>query len=570
MMFSASSRLIHAVWPAWTEADGRHFTNYLTFLLGVASFYAISRRLLSRRGALMATALFASQPLLFGQGFINQKDTPFMGFFLATLAAGLAAADSWHRSDGATLATSGSSLTVRWQDFLHRLRSSWCDQGVWFRRLLLTAVILTLLLAVDLLALGGLRQLARATIDAAYQGVAPTAIQGLFDRVATDAYKTPINLYFDKLDAGLRWIRWLAPAGMLAGLFLLSSWRLKPLGKAWGLNRTAWAQPWLIVSAVFLGFTLCVRQLGLFAGGLVGLAFIYRSQLRAAFPMIAYSLMAAAVTVITWPWLWPNPVGRFVQSFLLGVGFPAHRTFYRGGWISSSILPWHYFPTLASIELTVPAVILAIAGGLFAAWRLIKSDRRWFWIVWLGIWFGVPIVGLIGFNMTVYGNIRHLLFTLPPVLMIAGLALEWLIDHLPRRWLQATALALALGPGLWGIAVLHPYEYIYMNQFVGGVGGAEGRYELDRQCISLRGGIEYVNQVADPGDTVMVLRQTSQVVPNARPDLRLIDDRLPYRQADYVLACHWPDPVSLRGEGFELAHKVSADGATLTDVWKRP
>jgi len=39
-----------------------------------------------------------TQPLLFGHAFINQKDTPFMGFFVLSVVVGLAVVDRLGRS----------------------------------------------------------------------------------------------------------------------------------------------------------------------------------------------------------------------------------------------------------------------------------------------------------------------------------------------------------------------------------------------------------------------------------------------------------------------------------------
>ena len=108
-----------------------------------------------------------------------------------------------------------------------------------------------------------------------------------------------------------------------------------------------------------------------------------------------------------------------------------------------------------------------------------------------------------------------------------------------------------------------------MNSLVGGVSGAYGRYELDRQCISLREAIEEVNRTAAPGTTVMVLGQISAVVPYARPDLRLIDDREPFRTAEYVLSCYWQSTIDLAPEGFEVFYRVRRGEAVLTDLWRR-
>ncbi len=57
---------------------------------------------------------------------------------------------------------------------------------------------------------------------------------------------------------------------------------------------------------------------------------------------------------------------------------------------------------------------------------------------------------------------------------------------------------IAMAPGLIGIISLHPYEYIYYNEIVGGVDGAAGHYYADYWCTSFREAMKYVNQVAPP------------------------------------------------------------------------
>jgi hypothetical protein len=60
---------------------------------------------------------------------------------------------------------------------------------------------------------------------------------------------------------------------------------------------------------------------------------------------------------------------------------------------------------------------------------------------------------------------------------------------------------ICLLPSVFGIVSLHPYEYIYYNSFVGGVSGAEGRFETDYWAISFREAAEYVNENASPNAT---------------------------------------------------------------------
>ncbi len=67
-----------------------HLVNFLTFqMIGVGFFYALLLRWVRPPATFLATALFASQPLLWGHAFINPKDTIFTAFFIAATHLGL-------------------------------------------------------------------------------------------------------------------------------------------------------------------------------------------------------------------------------------------------------------------------------------------------------------------------------------------------------------------------------------------------------------------------------------------------------------------------------------------------
>src|SRR6266508_2052305 len=57
---------------------------------------------------------------------------------------------------------------------------------------------------------------------------------------------------------------------------------------------------------------------------------------------------------------------------------------------------------------------------------------------------------------------------------------------------------------------LHPYQYIYYNSLVGGVGGAYRNFELDYWDTSFREAMGYLNKNAKPGTTIMVIGSSRQ------------------------------------------------------------
>ncbi len=79
--------------PDWMDAEARHFSYFLTFLVALFFLYDLCIRFVSKYAAIGATLLFASQPVIFGHAFINPKDIPFMAFFLGSVALGFRAAE---------------------------------------------------------------------------------------------------------------------------------------------------------------------------------------------------------------------------------------------------------------------------------------------------------------------------------------------------------------------------------------------------------------------------------------------------------------------------------------------
>ena len=85
--------LLKPLFPRAMEIDVRHLVTYGCFLLGVLFFYRLALRWVSRPAAFVITLLYASEPVLFGDAWINPKDTPLLVFFLGSFYFGLLFAD---------------------------------------------------------------------------------------------------------------------------------------------------------------------------------------------------------------------------------------------------------------------------------------------------------------------------------------------------------------------------------------------------------------------------------------------------------------------------------------------
>jgi hypothetical protein len=202
--------------------------------------------------------------------------------------------------------------------------------------------------------------------------------------------------------------------------------------------------------------------------------------------------------------------------------------------------------------------------GLPFSGILSKGDRdRRFLVVLVWLWFLLPVATVMIGRVPIYNNFRHLLFALPPAFIIMGYGAWKLFEVLRSPLLRAGMVVVALAPGIVGIVRLHPYEYIYYNELVGGVRGAEGLFALDYWCTSFREAMAFVNQAAEPGDRVALgIFQTATSF--ARDDIQLVT--LAAEAPDFVLACRRGTGRPSLDPGMETAFEVRSDGVLLAVV----
>ena len=568
ILWDSFGERIGAWLPGWTRPDGRHLFNYGVFVLGVLVFFSLSRRVLSTRSAWLATILFATQPLLFGYAFINQKDIPFMILFMAAITAGLVAADRPQTSHRGTRVEDDPSEGIPHKSWRGAFGEDW-------RRLSGSRKIALGLLAVgcaaiaqDLLRMGWTHSWGVSLVRQAYEGSAPAAIQQIFAQIAVDAYKTPIELYLARFEQGYRLARVAAAPAMVIVLLAVSGISLPAVRR----SLREWARgpyPPLMFAGVLLGLAVCVRQIGMFAGALVSLYILSRWRRRALPALTAYWLLAALITYVTWPYLWPDPLGRFWQSISAVTRFGAAQVWYRGELLAADNLPWHYFPTLASLELTETALALFLIGIPILLLRARSGVISPPLAGLLGAWIVVPTLALMLSAIAIYDNVRHMLFILPPALLLAGIGLDAILARLKNRWVTTAAILIVIAPGLLGILAMHPYEYAYFNSFIGGVSGASHGFETDHWCTSFREAMTVVNERAEPGATIVAHKLVENAKPFQRDDLKIVDRLSEIPGADYVLVCPGAAHSQPDLSGFALVHQVREGDAVFAEVWER-
>jgi hypothetical protein len=276
------------------------------------------------------------------------------------------------------------------------------------------------------------------------------------------------------------------------------------------------------IAGAFLGFASSIRVLGPFSGALVAGYFLLRRG-RKALPVLgSYLMVGMLTTYLTWPNLWGAPLSRYLKSLAQASDFGWDGTvMFRGVDYAVGQLPRQYLPVLLTIQFSEAALVLIVIGLTAALIGFLRGtlDRRM--IMLLAAWGFLPLLAAIILQPTMYDNFRHFLFIIPPFFIFAGIGIQAIFNRIHGPLWKSLLVGLVILPNIWALARLHPYEYVYYNQLVGGVGGAFRRFETDYWATSYREAADFVNAVAPSHARIAVWGPDTMVASYARKDLEI-------------------------------------------------
>ncbi len=329
-----------------------------------------------------------------------------------------------------------------------------------------------------------------------------------------------------------------------------------------------------------------------------------RDMLRIAARTAAALAIGWVVAFVLWPWLQiGNPLGQFKAAFLYFANHPnAFDMQMWGRTVVTTGLPWSYIPEQLTARLPEAFLLFLALGILFtvvdllgfvtslrgtaastgsakiAVAALALARARAGLVLWAAVL--LPVGFIIAAHSTLYDGLRHVLFLVPLLAVIAGQGFVRLVPALRR--VPAIAVVAAVSGGLYAgamlsyLVALHPLEYVAMNALAGGVRGAYGRFDLDywasAATIALRRlerRLDYeppANSVQQPPSvTICMGYRQALVSPMFRRPWRLEVDPA---KADYVIATErWPCAEELTD--MVLIDEVKRFGQAFASVYVR-
>ena len=259
----------------------------------------------------------------------------------------------------------------------------------------------------------------------------------------------------------------------------------------------------LVAFGLFAGASLGIRVLGLLLLIYIGFAIAiylprqgegrWRFALVSSLRLLPALLLAYVIMILAWPWaaLAPlNPVRGLLSFSEFHYGI---RTAVDGQVYMMSKVPRLYVPIYILIRLPLLALFGAALAMAFALLpRLVAGlphlKRRDIALVALSVIF--PLVCQVIWHGPAFAGLRHFLFVVPAIAILAGIGLDAAVTALATRGrlVAASGLAIVTAGFLWDAVTLvrlHPYEYLFYNPLVGGLQGASRRYDLDYWFASM-------------------------------------------------------------------------------------
>ena len=198
---------------------------------------------------------------------------------------------------------------------------------------------------------------------------------------------------------------------------------------------------------------------------------------------------------LIWPWSIIEPANPFRALTYFSHFFEKPwKEMFDGALVSVPDMPWSYLPTLFALQLPEVLLALALAGAVGTLMSLSRdnvSSRRKTILLMLTLAATLPIAIAMVKRPALYNGIRHFIFVIPPMTVLAGVAFAWAMNWLKenrRGWQPAAMAVFAFGLmlPLTEMIRLHPYQYTHFNHIAGTVRGADDHFMLDYWGLALK------------------------------------------------------------------------------------
>lgn len=244
---------------------------------------------------------------------------------------------------------------------------------------------------------------------------------------------------------------------------------------------------WSVLTGISLGLLLATKINGFFLPiPLIIWGHLY-ARTRYINNLFAMLMLGPLVMLAAWPWLWPDPIVRFLDYLQFHAAHQKTALFFLGQkWGYGNVnAPWFYPLVMTLVTLPVATGLLCLLG---IARALRRPHRRPYGSLFLACALMMFLVACAP-GTPKYDGVRLFLNVFPFLALLAGAGVVSIlrgVERYQRRYTPRSEisvhifnrrLAFAIGlvvavEGGFGIYLYHPFYLSYFNSVIGGVRGA--------------------------------------------------------------------------------------------------
>lgn len=301
-----------------------------------------------------------------------------------------------------------------------------------------------------------------------------------------------------------------------------------------------------------------------------------------------YLGLMASLVLLTWPWLWADPMSHFVQAFSNMAKFRWNgQMLFDGRLISSTKLPWNYLPLWITITTPILYSALFVLGALLTIATVIKrghhlwhSEQELQDVIFLSLFFA-PLTAVIVLHSVLYDGWRQMYFIYPAFLLLAskGFISIW-------RWTKKTTLmkagmliviSLSLVSTLSWMIKAHPFQNVYFNALV--QSDWKTRFDLDYWGLANRQALEWITKNDErafinvwQGSLSNVSLSLKMLAKEQRERIGIVDRA---QDADYILTNYRLNQTDyskldhFAGGQFALAHHITVGDEVIETIYRK-
>ncbi len=216
-------------------------------------------------------------------------------------------------------------------------------------------------------------------------------------------------------------------------------------------------------------------------------------------PSFRFVLLAAVLGYFTsllfWPYGLVSPIAHPLAALSVAEKFPVQiKCLFEGRSVSSTEVPWYYIPKWLSISTPLVGLLGMLLSFLLIPY--LRTQKKLLFLGFLYFTIAFPLAYIIYKKSVLYDTMRHFFFVYPSIVILAGLAFDYLLKVMPDKKkyiVVGVMLLLVISPARFMFAN-HPNEYVYFNELVGGIKGAYGNYETDYYMNSVKQSADWLKQ----------------------------------------------------------------------------